>query len=44
MNEYMATGDGRTIGNLGRIAKKEYDLLDNYMNNSPTLRKKLIKH
>lgn len=44
MNEYMVTGDGRTIGNLGRIAKKEYDLLDNYMNNSPTLRKKLIKH
>lgn len=43
-SKYMATGDGRTIADVGRISKKEYDLLDNYMSNSPTLRKRLVKH
>lgn len=43
-SKYMTNGDGRTIADVGRISKKEYDLLDNYMSNSPTLRKRLIKH
>lgn len=43
-SKYMTTGDGRNIADVGRISKKEYDLLDNYMKNSPTLRKKLVKH
>lgn len=43
-SKYMTTGDGRNIADVGRISKKEYDLLNNYMSNSPTLRKRLIKH